>query len=113
MWFQTTVELILRYYQTTTHNMTKIEELQCIIELINKHNLPLSPILEYAINERMDQYSIEANVITMVQEVEPAFDVYKNLEDYEIEFANLSVSVLKGKKSTHKAILLLSIMKLI
>lgn len=93
--------------------MTKIEELHYIIELLNKHDLPLSPILEYAIKEREEQYIIEANGISMVREDEPVFDVYKEMEDYEKEFANLSVGVVKGKKLPHKAILLLGIIKLI
>lgn len=93
--------------------MTKIEELHYIIELHNKHDLPLSPILEYAIKEREEQYTIEANGISMVREKEPVFDVYKEMEDYEKEFANLSVGVVKGKKLPHKAILLLGIIKLI
>lgn len=93
--------------------MTKIEELHFIVELLQKHDLPLSPILEYAIKEREDQYNIEANCITMVREDEPVFDVYKELDDYAQEFANLSVGVIKGKKLPHKAILLISIMKLI
>ena len=93
--------------------MTKKEELHYIMELLNKHDLPLSPILEYAIKEREEQYTIEANGITMVRENEPVFDVYKEMEDYEKEFANLSVGVVKGKKLPHKAVLLLGIMKLI
>ena len=35
--------------------MTKIEELHYIIELLNKHDLPLSPILEYAIKEKEEE----------------------------------------------------------
>lgn len=49
--------------------MTKIEELHHIIELIKKHDLPLSPILEYAIKERQDQYikadSLENGIATV------------------------------------------------
>lgn len=93
--------------------MNRIEELHYIIELLNKHDLPLSPILEYAIKEREEQYTIEADGITMVREDEPMFDVYKELEDYEKEFANLSVGVSKGRKLPHKAILLIALMKLI
>ena len=93
--------------------MTKIEELHYIVELLQKHDLPLSPILEYAIKEREEQYFIEANGRAIVHEDEPVFDVYKELDDYVQEFANLSVGVVKGKKLPHKAILLLSIMNLI
>ena len=72
--------------------MTKIEELHHIIELIKKHDLPLSPILEYAIKERQDQYikadSLE-NGIATVCEPQPDFTIYKELEDYVKEFACL------------------------
>lgn len=96
--------------------MTKIEELHHIIELIKKHDLPLSPILEYAIKERQDQYikaeSLE-NGVAMVSEPLPVFTVYKDLEDYAKEFACLSVGVFGGRKLPHKAILLISIMNMI
>lgn len=93
--------------------MNRIEELHYIVELLNKHDLPMSPILEYAIKEREEQYTIEANGVAMVREDEPVFDVYKDLDDYEQEFANLSVGVSKGKKLPHKAILLIALMNLI
>lgn len=93
--------------------MTKVEELHYLVELLHKHDLPMSPILEYTIREREEQYTIEANGIQLVREGEPVFEVYKELEDYAEEFANMSVGVSKGKKLPHKAILLLSIMKLI
>ena len=35
--------------------MTDIEELKHVIEVLNKYNLPISPILEYAIKEKMEQ----------------------------------------------------------
>ena len=73
----------------------------------------MSPILEYAIKEREEQYTIETNGVTMVREDEPVFEVYKKLEDYEKEFANMSVGVSKGRKLPHKAILLIALMKLI
>ena len=96
--------------------MTKIEELHHIIELIKKHDLPLSPILEYAIKERQDQYikadSLENGVAT-VCEPQPDFTIYKELEDYVKEFACLSVGAVGGRKLPHKAILLISIMHLI
>ena len=39
--------------------MTPREELDLILKLIRKFNLPLSPILEYAINEKKDEYPVE------------------------------------------------------
>ena len=96
--------------------MKKIEELHYIIELIRKHNLPLSPILEYAIKEREDQYIKEESLINGVSTVcesQPDFAIYKELEDYSKEFACLSVGIVDGRKLPHKAILLISIMHLI
>lgn len=96
--------------------MKERKELELILSLIKKHNLPLSPILEYAIKERQDQYikaeSLE-NGVAMVCEPQPDFAVYKELEDYRKEFACLSVGVVGGRKLPHKAILLISIMHLI
>lgn len=93
--------------------MTKIEELNQILELLQKHNLPLSPILEYAIKERIEQYQSEENGITMVREDEQSIDSNKELEEYVQEFANLSVGIVNGKKLPHKAILLIGVMNLI
>ncbi|MBP3195673.1 MAG: hypothetical protein J6N21_01535 [Butyrivibrio sp.] len=96
--------------------MTRIEELHIIIDLIKKHDLPLSPILEYAIKEREDQYIKEEslnNVAAMVCEPQPEFSVYKEIEDYLKEFTCLSVGLSNGHKLPHKAILLISIMHLI
>ena len=36
--------------------MKEREELELILNLIRKYNLPLSPILEYAIKEKMEEY---------------------------------------------------------
>ena len=36
--------------------MKEREELELILKLIGKYNLPLSPILEYAIKEKMEEY---------------------------------------------------------
>lgn len=96
--------------------MTKIEELHHIIDLIRKHDLPLSPILEYAIKEREEQYANEVqsnDAVNMACETQPEFTVYKELEDYGKEFACLSVGVAAGHKLPHKAILLISITNLI
>lgn len=39
--------------------MTNRQELQLILTLIKKYHLPISPILEYAINEKMEEYPEE------------------------------------------------------
>lgn len=94
--------------------MDRIKELYHILELINKHDLPLSPILEYAIKERERQYSESANPVETDVPVKKS-DVKhdKDLSDYSNDFASLSVAVSKGRKLPHKAILLLSIIQMI
>ena len=37
--------------------MNELEELQSIMKLLKKYELPISPILEYAIEERISQIS--------------------------------------------------------
>lgn len=37
--------------------MNEIEELQSIVKLLKKYELPISPILEYAIEERISNIS--------------------------------------------------------
>ena len=34
--------------------MTTKEELELVLQIMKKHNLPMSPILEYAIKEKID-----------------------------------------------------------
>ena len=36
--------------------MKEREELELILKLIRKYNLPLSPILEYVINEKIEEF---------------------------------------------------------
>lgn len=93
--------------------MTKIEELYHIKELLKKHDLPISPILEYAIKERELAYLKEMEDLNVLREQTPQFNIYKQLNDYCTEFSQLSVGVSGGRKLPHKAIVLLSIMKLI
>ena len=52
--------------------MNEIKELHQIIELLRKYNLPVSPILEYAINEKIEQLSFldESPVIKSVFETQ-------------------------------------------
>lgn len=93
--------------------MTKIEELHYLQKLLKRHNLPLSPILEYAIKEREEQYMIEEKLPSSVCDESPVYETRKELDDYCKEFENLSVGVVQGKKLPHKAILLMSIIQLI
>lgn len=94
--------------------MDRIKELHQILELIRKHDLPLSTILEYAIEERERQYSESTNTVeTDIPKKKSDVKQDKDLSDYADDFASLSVAVSKGKKLPHKAILLLGIMQLI
>lgn len=54
--------------------MTAKEELELILKLIEKYNLPLSPILEYAIKEKIEECPAEEQTSVIAQE-EPAKDV--------------------------------------
>lgn len=94
--------------------MTKIEELHYIVELLQKHDLPVSPILEYAIKEREEQYTSETEGSnSIVRDTATLSNEYRELDEYARDFSVMSVGVVKGKKLPHKAILLLGIMKLI
>ena len=93
--------------------MTEIEELNLAINILRKYDMPVSPILEYAIKDRELQLGCNVNQEPPVLITEPQLAVYKELEDYGKEFACLSVGVVGGRKLPHKAILLISIMHLI
>ena len=93
--------------------MTKIEELHYLVKLLDKHCLPISPVLEYAIKEKEVQYANEISVIKKDYKPNAVIKKDKELEDYCLSFENLSVGTSKGKKLPHKAIVLLSVMELI
>ena len=53
--------------------MNELEELQSIMKLLKKYELPISPILEYAIEEKIDQISLKEEAMsspsaTVIQE---------------------------------------------
>ena len=48
--------------------MKEREELELILKLIGKYNLPLSPILEYAVKEKMEKYPEEEQITAFVNE---------------------------------------------
>lgn len=96
--------------------MTKIEELHLLLELLKKHNLPISPILEYSIKEKEEEYlsdvSSESELIVS-EPTQPYNEETHLLDDYVRYFTNLSVGTSKGKKLPHKSILILTIISLI
>lgn len=96
--------------------MTNIDELHLLLELIIKHNLPLSPILEYAIREKEEQYLMEGSDSHSVPVLDSVATCSKDNHDFDYYvncFYNLSVGVAKGRKLPHKAILLLAVFNLI
>lgn len=78
--------------------MNKLDDLHTLVRLLNEFELPVSPILEYAIQERLEQCTTTENEITVVRESEPLLDVYKDLEDYAKEFANRSLACESGQE---------------
>ena len=92
--------------------MKEREELDHILNLIKKYNLPLSPILEYAIKEKIDGDKSSTTLPRNSTPVKESVNVVTNASYVEI-FRNLSTGVQNGKKLPHKAVLLLSILTLI
>lgn len=91
--------------------MSDKDELEMILRLIAKQGLPLSPILEYAIKERLEQCVEGTNENLSKGLLSTEMD--KPFIDYEKMFANLNVNVSEGKAAPNKAILLLAIIKLL
>ena len=92
--------------------MTEREELELVLQIMKKHDLPMSPILEYAIKEKMDGNKEFNNPPTNGTPVKEAVNTVANASYIE-KFRNLSTGVHNGKKLPHKAVLLLSILTLI
>lgn len=63
--------------------MTSKEELELILKLIRKYELPLSPILEYAVKEKMEEYP-ETDATTFDEVVESV----SSIEDVETTTVN-------------------------
>lgn len=91
--------------------MTTKEELELVLQIIHKHDLPMSPILEYVIKEKLggnaSDYPYPPNCTSVVS------DCYSSNASYVEMFENLSTTVQKGRKTPHKAVLLLSILDMI
>ena len=95
--------------------MTDKEELELILRLLKKHGLPLSPILEYSIQERLSLYQEESNSVAYGHVCEELSSHKERIPliEYEKMFANLNVNVHVGKAAPNKAILLLLTIKLL
>ena len=92
--------------------MTTKEELELVLQIMKKHDLPMSLILEYAIKEKIHGDKSSSTLPRNSTPVKESVNVVTNASYVEI-FRNLSTGVLNGKKLPHKAVLLLSILKLI
>lgn len=93
--------------------MNKIEELYLLEELLRRHNLPFSPVLEYAIKERIKEYSLSTNCEPLAKRQEISCTDNADIDDYGNMFKNLSVGIANGRKLPHKALLLLAVLNLI
>ena len=93
-------------------NMTTKEELELVLQIMKKHDLPMSPILEYTIKEKIDGDKSSTTLPRNSTPVKESVNVVTNASYVEI-FRNLSTGVQNGKKLPHKAVLLLSILTLI
>ena len=93
--------------------MTTKEELELVMQIMKKHNLPMSPILEYAIKEKID--GNKSSAILPQDNCTPVKEPVNVITStsYVENFKSLSTGVQKGKKLPHKAVLLLSILTLV
>ena len=89
--------------------MTTKEELELLLQIMQKHDLPMSPILEYAIKEKLQvNTNSENSQIDLIES-----NSSKTNTSYTEMFRNLSTGVQNGKRLPHKAVLLLSILELV
>ena len=92
--------------------MTMKEELELVLQIMRKHDLPMSPILEYAIKEKIDGDKSSTTLPLNSTPVKEPANVVTNASYVDI-FRNLSTGVQNGKKLPHKAVLLLNILTLV
>lgn len=91
--------------------MTTKEELELVLQIMKKHDLPMSPILEYAIKEKINGNASSTTPVKSTPVKEP---VNNNPNASYVEFfRNLSTGVQNGIKLPHKAVLLISILTLV
>lgn len=80
--------------------MTPREELELILKLIKKYNLPLSPILEYAINEEKEKLTEEKTIETSnPTKDEPVIESSTNKHKKQSSFIVDDTSVLFNEAS--------------
>ena len=65
--------------------MTKNEELNLLLEIMRKYDLPVSPILEFAIRSKMDDSSGDDLIISEVSSIESDTDLVQSSEISSME----------------------------
>ena len=91
--------------------MTTKEELELVLQIMKKYDLPMSPILEYAIKEKIEGNTSPTAPIKNTLIKEP---INNNTNTSYVDiFRSLSTGVQNGKKLPHKAVLLLSFLSLV
>ena len=81
--------------------MTTKEELQLILNLIQKHRLPLSPILEYSIMEKLEELS-ETEIVGNEIAINPISSSYEDLYKAALEEASRSVKIVERLVSNNE-----------
>lgn len=79
--------------------MTREEELHLIVDLMHKHGLPISPVLEYAIQEKLGS---DGNLLSHINEQEASTNAswaHKIPQDKVFAYTQLIASVRKQYKS--------------
>ena len=89
--------------------MTTKEELELLLQIIQKHDLPMSPILEYAVKEKLQGKTNSEAILVDMNESNSS----QICSSYVEMFRNLSTGIKKGRKQPHKAVLLMSILELV
>lgn len=83
--------------------MTRNEELNLLLEIMRKYDLPVSPILEFAIRSKMDDSSVDD---VMIPEVCPAVSDTETVKPQEIQSVDtyyatpVADSTRKNRKKT-------------
>lgn len=86
--------------------MKEREELELILKLIGKYNLPLSPILEYAVKEKMEDYPAEEQSSVIVNDIagnDTSVDSVSN-ELRIVNYGERTIAVI-GNTKPHKDVL--------
>lgn len=83
--------------------MSPIDELELILSLIKKHQLPLSPILEYAISEKKEEYAekVKITIETSVQETKLHNDVLdiESIHDKDEATIELTYEIINAART--------------